>query len=187
MGTRLAALLPQFLYTYDDSSVSVDIYASSRAELPLSAGNVVLECETGLPDEGHVRIRILEAAAPFTLRLRQPRWASEDGRSGYRVVENVRAGDEFTFELPFRLRATRYTGAEELPHAERWALEYGPMLMAAMGAPGPVHVRWEPEHPERWFEPAPYGLRLRGDERHEYWRYMDIKDEPFSVYPVIER
>ena len=49
MGTRLAALLPQFLYTYDGDSISVDIYASSRAVLPLDAGEVERECTTGMP------------------------------------------------------------------------------------------------------------------------------------------
>ena len=58
-----------------------------------------------------------------------------------------------------------------------------------MGAPGPVHVSWNPEEPQKWFEPASDGLKLklRGDDRHEYWPYLEIRDEPFSVYPVVTR
>lgn len=186
MGTRLAALLPQFLYTYDGDSISVDIYASSRAVLPLDAGEVELECTTGMPEDGHVRISILRAQSPFTLRMRTPRWASADGHSGYRVIPNAKAGDVFEFELLFTLRATRYTGGEELPHAERWALERGPLLYAAMGAPNPVRVRWDTAAPGDWFTPDGDILRLRGDNCHEYRPYKDIFDEPFSVYPIVE-
>ena len=54
MGTRLAALLPQFLYTYTGDTVYADIYSQSEATLPLDAGNVTLRCETDMPGSGHV-------------------------------------------------------------------------------------------------------------------------------------
>lgn len=133
-----------------------------------------------------MRISILRAQSPFKLRMRTPRWASADGQSDYRVIPNVKAGDVFEFELPFTLRATRYTGGEELPHAERWALERGPLLYAAMGAPNPVRVRWDTAAPGDWFTPDGDILRLRGDACHEYRPYKDIFDEPFSVYPIVE-
>ena len=65
-------------------------------------------------------------------------------------------------------------------------MEYGPLLYAAMGAPSPVNVRWDPEEPEKWFTPAAGKLQLAGDTCHEYWKYCDIHDEPFSVYPVVD-
>ena len=139
LGTRLAGLLPQFLYTYNSSEVYVDIYASSVARLPLEKGDVVISCETNLPDGGDVRITVKEAAAPFKLHLRIPRWAVKDGNSHYVVHENVKAGDKFEFKLPMSFKTTLYTGGEEIPHKQRWALEYGPLLFAAMGAPSIVH------------------------------------------------
>ena len=189
MGTRLAALLPQFLYTYTGDTVYADIYSQSEATLPLDAGNVTLRCETDMPESGHVRITVVDCAAPFTLKLRHPRWAVEDGKSYYETIEGVKAGDAFELDLPFGFKTTLYTGGEEKPREERWALEYGPLLYAAMGAPGPVHVSWNPEEPQKWFEPANDGLKLklRGDDRHEYWPYLEIRDEPFSVYPVVTR
>ena len=60
------------------------------------------------------------------------------------------------------------------------------LLYAAMGAPGPVRVKWDVEKPDEWFEKNGRKLRLRGDDIHEYWAYADIHDEPFSVYPVVE-
>ena len=29
-------------------------------------------------------------------------------------------------------------------------------------------------------------LKLKGDRMHEYRAYMDIHDEPFDVYPIVE-
>ena len=186
MGTRLCALLPQFLYTYAGDTVYVDMYAASDAVLPLKSGDVTLHCETDMPDSGHVRITVTAAAAPFTLKLRHPRWSVPDGKSYYQTIEGARAGDVFEFDLPFTFRATRYTGGEEKPREQRWALEYGPLLYAAMGAPNPVRVRWNPREPEKWFVPFDKGFRVVGDDAHEYWRYLDIGDEPFSVFAVVE-
>ncbi len=187
LGTRLAGLLPQFLYTYTEDAVYVDLYASSTAELP---NGVKLEVESGLPRNGHVTVRVLESAKPFTLKLRMPRWACEDGRSYYEVHENVTAGAVFTMDFLFRLKVTHYTGGEEIKGKERYAVEYGPVLFAAMGAPNPLTVHFDPEKPEEWFESVErrgrWMLRLRGDECHEYWPYMDIHDEPFDVYPIVE-
>jgi len=183
LGTRLCGLLPQFLYAYTPEDVYVDLYASSEADLP---NGVSLVCETNLPDDGHVKITIAKADKPFRLHLRMPRWATKDGKSYYIVHENVEAGAVFEFDLPMLFRVTRYTGGERKPDEERYALEYGPLLYAAMGAPGPVHVKWNPDEPENWFVKDGRKLRLRGDNAHEYWAYADIHDEPFSVYPVVE-
>ncbi len=188
LGARLAGLLPQFLYTYNSSEVYVDIYASSIARLPLEKGDVLISCETNMPDSGEVRITVEEAAAPFKLHLRIPRWATKDRKSYYEVYENVKAGDKFEFKLPMTFKTTLYTGGEEIPHKQRWALEYGPLLFAAMGAPSIVHVHWDPHHPEEWLIPLPGDkprFAIKGDNMHEYWAYLDIHDEPFSVYPVI--
>ena len=202
LGTRLTGLLPQFLYTYTDDTVCCDLYASSEADLPLDAGTVSLSCETDLPDGGSVQIHVRDAAEDFTLKVRIPRWAAGNvtlykndepaafGAPSSYVPISVRAGDTIRFELPMGFRVTRYTGGEELPHRERWAMEYGPLLYAAMGTPNPVRVSWDPRDPAAWFERLPGDrprFALKGDNAHEYWAYADIHDEPFSVYPIVSR
>ena len=192
LGTRLTALLPQFLFTYTDTSVHCDIYAPSEAELP---NGVRLRVETNLPDDGHVKVTVLAAQAPFTLRLRIPRWAAENGESRYETHEAVRAGDVFEMDFPFRFRATKYTGGEEIPGRERWAIEYGPLLYGALGAPNPITLRFNPAEPEAWFTPVRLrregrevaALKLKGDDCHEYRAYADIDTEPFDVYPIVEK
>jgi len=191
LGTRLAGLLPQFLYTYTDDTVYIDMYASSEAQLP---NGVKLCVVSSLPEAGDVNVRVIAAEKPFTLKMRVPRWACDDGKSYYKVRHDVRAGDEFNLKFPFLYRVTKYTGGEEIVGKSRYAVEYGPMLFAAIGAPNPLTVRFDPQKPDAWFTPAPYKfsggtslkLLLKGDHRHEYRPYMDIDDEPFSVYPIVE-
>ncbi len=200
LGTRLVGLLPQFLYTTAGDTVYADIYAASEAALSLASGPVRLVQQTRMPDSGRVVIRVEEAAAPFTLKLRIPRWAASPVKilrngqpaltatPGYAALYDLRAGDEIRFTLPMSFRVTRYTGGEELVGEERYAVEYGPLLYAAMG-PSVVRTRWDPDHPEKWLRRIPGTLRFRveGANGQEYWPYVDIFDEPFSVYPAVER
>lgn len=192
LGTRLVGLLPQFLYAYTDDTVYVDMYATSEATLP---NGVSLQVTSGLPETGRATVRVTACEKPFTLKLRIPRWACADGQSYYEIHENVTAGAEFVLDFPFRFRVTRYTGGEEIPGKQRYAVEYGPMLFAAMGAPNPLTLKFDPDRPEVFFRPvrqlSPAGgsvkLLLKDDPWHEYRAYMDIHDEPFDVYPVVER
>ena len=184
LGTRLAGLLPQFVYSYAENDVYVDLFAQSRAELP---NGVTLRTETNMPEDGHVKIVIEKVEHPVKLHVRIPRWSVQDGKSYYEIHSDVKAGDVFEYDFAFSLKTTRYTGGEELVGKERWAVEYGPLLYAAMGAPNPVSVAFDPEKPEKWFTKNGKKLILKGDTRHEYWAYKNIHDEPFSVYPVVEK
>ena len=184
LGTRLAGLLPQFVYSYAENDVYVDLFAQSRAEMP---NGVTLRTETNMPEDGHVKIVIEKVEHPVKLHVRIPRWSVQDGKSYYEIHSDVKAGDVFEYDFAFSLKTTRYTGGEELVGKERWAVEYGPLLYAAMGAPNPVSVAFDPEKPEKWFTKNGKKLILKGDTRHEYWAYKNIHDEPFSVYPVVEK
>ena len=168
--------------------------------LPLAAGPVRLTMKTRMPDHGRVSLTVDEAAAPFTLRLRIPRWAARpvtvrvngtpvgEFAPGYATLENVSAGDEITFTLPMTFRMTQYTGGEEIIGKERWAMEYGPLLYAAMGA-SVVQLNWNPRRPSSQLRKIPGTLRfaIKDDPNHEYWPYIDIHDEPFSVYPAFDK
>ncbi len=186
LGTRLVGLLPQFLYTYTDDTVYCDLYASSEAELP---NGVSMRVETDMPDNGHVKVTVLKADKPFTLKLRIPRWAVSKGKSYYETHENVSAGMTFELDFTFSFKTTRYTGGEEIPDKERWAVEYGPLLYAVLGAPNPLTIRFDPAKPEEWLTPlegAKRRLALKGDNCHTYMAYADIHDEPFDVYPIVD-
>jgi len=68
-----------------------------------------------------------------------------------------------------------------------WAFEYGPLLLAA-GGRNNVTVTLDPEHPEDWLERfSKTRFRLKGSNCQEYLVYMDIEDEPLTVYPFVNR
>lgn len=192
-GTRLIGMLPQLLYTYRNNGqeVYVNLYASSEATL----GNTTIAVNTDMPYDGHVKLTVKQAAAPVTLHLRVPRWCASSvtvngvtAQPGtFLVLHNVPVGTVLEFDFPFGWRSTKYSGAEEIPNKERWALEYGPLLLAAGGRNG-VTVQMDPTKPEAWLERiARNRFKLRGSNRQEFLVYMDILDEPLTVYPVVER
>jgi hypothetical protein len=68
-------------------------------------------------------------------------------------------------------------------------MEYGPLLYGVLGAPNPLTVQMNPRKPELWLSPQPgekRTMQLKGDSIHTYMAYLDIHDEPFDVYPVVE-
>jgi hypothetical protein len=86
------------------------------------------------------------------LRIRVPGWASKDveftvngpsspdgfvaaGKPGtYVTIEREwQDGDTVSFELPMEFRTVRYTGLDQHPEHPRYALLYGPILMALVG------------------------------------------------------
>ena len=94
----------------------------------------------------------------------------------YIMHPDVKAGDSFELDLPMKFNVTRYTGGEEIPHKERYAIEYGPLLYAVLGAPNPLTVCFDPTHPEEWLEPRPgtkRTMKLKNDRIHTYMAYAD--------------
>ena len=103
----------------------------------------------------------------------------------YLVLENVEGGSEIEFVFPMSMRSTLYTGEEEIENKDRYALEYGPLLLAAMGRGG-VTLKFNTENPDESFERiADTRFKIKGDSFHEYMTSMDITDEPLTVYPVV--
>ena len=86
-----------------------------------------------------------------------------------------------------RWKSTKYSGADEIRYKERWAVEYGPLLLAA-GGRGGVTVNMDPNDPGAWLKRISQNrFKLCGCNNREYLVYMDIDDEPFVVYPIVER
>ena len=197
MGSRLAGLLPSLLYAYDADTVYVDLYAESRAVFDMQGGQARLEVHTDMPDGGSVLINV-QSETPFKLKLRIPRWAQGltdiyvngekrlSAAHGYACVA-VRNGDSLRFAFQMGFKLTEYSGGEQIINARRYALEYGPLLYAALG-PSVVHLNWDVTRPAEELTVCPGELRkiLVNRSRREYRAYSDIDDEPFSVYPVIE-
>ena len=68
------------------------------------------------------------------------------------------------------------------------ALSGWPALLLAAGGRNNVTVTLDPEHPEAWLERfSKTRFRLKGSNCQEYLVYMDIEDEPLTVYPIVNR
>ena len=107
--------------------------------------------------------------------------------------------DRLSFDLPMKLRATRYTGLSTIAGYERFAVEFGPVLLALVGAPWNTTLDSmlvtgvvQPGEPNTWLEPitsadAPMHFRLRGSvpapAAAMVWKpYYEVEDELFEVY-----
>ena len=125
---------------------------------------------------------------------------SQRPRNGERPVghicglERVWAdGDTVSFRLPLGLRTHRYEGEDKIPGAERYAVEYGPLLLACVGPleGGVPRIPHDPARPADWLKPdprRPLHFRIAGVATHYFAPYWQLSHaEPFTCYPVMTR
>ena len=148
-GTRLIGSLPEYIYSIAPDGLYVNLYEPSMIEWrPRGDAPVKVRMRTAFPQSGVVELQITTAAPQqFKLHIRVPSWAKEAvtlhvndtesarGQPGTYVTldRHWKAGDRVSFELPMGFTLTRYTGLDQVVGRERFALEYGPLLMAAVG------------------------------------------------------
>jgi DUF1680 family protein len=116
---RFLGALPEYLYSYDESGLFVNLYSSSTTNAILKDGRKIdLRVETDYPFEGDITVRFEgDKATLFNLRLRIPRWcgkasaswpgqakkAVESGK--YLAIERTwRKGDTVTLQLDMAVR-----------------------------------------------------------------------------------
>jgi uncharacterized protein len=211
LGTRLLGSLPEFLYSLAPDGLYVNIYSSSAIEWTQAGNPVQVEMVTGQPLEGAVQIKVClpspqSREQEFTMHLRIPGWTSmavpvalngdpiETGLPGsYCAIRRAwQNGDTLSFTLPRRLRLTKYTGADIVRGFDRYAIEYGPLLLGLVGSldMGGKYIRiaQKPEDVESWLEPVPgkaAHFTIAGKPGYEYMPYHEIQDQIFTCYPVI--
>ena len=208
-GTRVLASLPEFLYSIAPDGLLVNMYAASEIAWRHEGVRVDVRTETGMPFDGAVAVRVdPEAPVSFALKLRIPGWAAgpvrvelQDGElrdcePGTQCVLNRlwRGGDVVSLRLPMALRATRYTGAEQAEGFERYAFEYGPVLLTATDGQSVNNKRritldGDPEHPEEWLRPMGKDLTfaVEGNPDRVFVPYFGISDQEFTCYPLFTR
>lgn len=113
--SRTLASLASTVATSGDGGIQVHQFMPALISTELDGQAVELKVATGYPDDGTVRITVLQAPLDgFGLALRVPLWAEgavlNDGSGsrpvtpGYAVMEAVKAGDEVTLTLPMPAR-----------------------------------------------------------------------------------
>lgn len=219
-GTRQLGNIPGYVFTrLADGTVAVDMFTSATAVV----GSAVVTMRTDFPYSNNVTIYVREllpvakADVSVSLSVRAPRWATADvtvlsstgqklassGPATFLPAIDVSAGSQIEFTLPMGLRSTLYTGYDQASgRLKRYAVEYGPILLAAVGEinkdVGVVVVTLppgaDPLYPESWLvRDAAAGatamvFRVVGAESNSpyFQAYHELDNEFFDVYAVLE-
>ncbi len=153
-GTRMIGSLPEYIYSIAPDGLYVDLFAASEIIWQQDQKTLKLQMTTRFPFDNQVVLRFsLAAATASKIHVRVPAWvalpmpilindhlAATGVPGSYVTLERTwKDGDTITFTLPAELHLTKYTGAEATAENPRYALQYGPILLAAVGtgADGP--------------------------------------------------
>jgi DUF1680 family protein len=205
-GTRLLGAMPEFIYSIAADGLYVNLFAASHIEWRCGGQTVKLAMATGFPYRPEVELH-LSTSRPVRarIRVRVPSWAASRmpirvngatvaaGSAGsYTTLDRTwKEGDTISFALPMDFRLTAYTGQERTVGQERFALEYGPILLALVGEvdeKGGARIPITEADLPRFLQPKPgqpLHFSIGGDDRHEYMPYWEVADQPFTCYPVM--
>jgi DUF1680 family protein len=204
-GTRILGTLPEYIYSVAPDGLYVNLYEPSSIQAEVKGAPVALTLESAFPFKPQVSVTVnTRSREKWKLRIRTPSWAAgkmpisvngkafASGTPG-RYAELSRrweAGDVITFTLPMDFRMTRYEGANQVAGAERYAVEYGPVLLAAVGSEKtPARVKLAPGRPRDCLKPAASGaltFDVSGDSVR-FVPYLQItNNQAFTVFPVVD-
>ena len=206
-GTRLFGSLPEYIFSIAKDGLYVNLFEPSSIRCAVAGQKVALDMNSKFPFEPDVTLKVT-VAKPLAMkvRIRVPAWATAEmpitvngrraatGKPGtYAVLDRKWAdGDTVTFTLPTGCRATRYTGADQIQGHNRYALEYGPLLLAAVGPlDGTLGMRiaQSPGSPRDWLQPKPgqpLHFTVKGQPECEFMPCWDIGARTFTCYPVFD-
>ena len=150
------------------------------------------------PDHGRADV-YLDGELSMKLRIRIPGWASSPvavqingesvlrGEPGtYVTLDRVwQDGDRITFELPMKFRTEKYRGLDQHPEHDRYALLYGPLLMALVGEDDlEVEADELPSHLIP-IDGKPLHFSVAGQEGVYFKPYWQIDQEVFTCFPTL--
>jgi DUF1680 family protein len=203
-GTRMIGALPEFIYSIASDGVYVDLFAPSTIRFTTLVGKMSLKMVTLFPYDNKVQL-FVNVDKPFNskIRIRIPSWAAHDmsltvngkqvvtGKPGTYATLNRQweTGDIISFTLPMDFKMTKYTGEECDPKHERYALEYGPILMAYVSMDGQKENLTLPINAEKLIKSLrkvpgkSLHFTIDGKKGFEYMPYLEVQDEPFTCFP----
>jgi DUF1680 family protein len=197
-GTRILGSLPEYIYSIARDGLYVDMYAPSSIEWEIRGKRVGLTQQTAFPYSSSVGLTV-SAASPvkMKLRIRIPSWVAEDvvitvdgkkAATGHpcsyvTLSRNWRGGERIDFTLPMRLKFTKYAGLDTVAGYDRYAAEYGPVLLAAVmkNTEAGREIDFDRLTPD---PSRPLFFNVEGDSTYCFMPYWQISDELFTVYPL---
>jgi len=206
-GTRLLGSLPEYIFSTAPDGLYVNLFEPSTIQwaqagvqmkavmsgnFPMSP-DVTIEITSPQPAQAKVRVRVPAWAAGL-MKINVNKEAAVSGKPGSYVTldRTWSTGDTVHFTLPMELRLTRYVGLDKIEGHERFALEYGPVLLALIGSGSavlkvPGGHRHEDilsrikQDPDRLLH-----FTIEGHPEFTYIPYWKVVTEPFTCYPVID-
>jgi DUF1680 family protein len=206
-GTRLLGSIPEYIYSLSPDGIYVNLFAPSTIEWSQSGKEMRLSQSTDFPWSPDVKLRFVSASsAPSKIRVRVPAWSAKQmpiavngevivsGEPGTYVTLDRTwwDGDTISFTLPMELKLTRYTGLDKIEGHERYALEYGPVLLALRGSDSAeLKVRNGQQHVDilkqlKADSDRPLHFDIEGHPEYTYIPYFKVVNEPFTCYPVVD-
>ncbi len=205
-GTRLLGSLPEHIYSIAPDGLYVHLYEPSTIRWQQGGHPLELTVTTRFPFETGVHCTMkTDAPTLANLRIRVPSWAAGEmnvsvngkpagaGKLGTYLPINRqwKNGDTIEFTLPAAIQVKRYAGADQIAGKTKYSVEYGPILLAAVGsstvefAIDPGH---EAEHLANHLEPidgSPLHFTVRGNPGQKLMPYWQVADEDFTCYPGV--
>jgi hypothetical protein len=154
-GTRALGSLPEYIYTIASDGLYINLYEPSAIDWKVKGQTVNLKLEGGFPFNPAIDVTVTTSSPlDMKLRIRTPSWATNEmdilingrksavGRPGTYVSlsRKWQNGDRIQFTLPMGLKATAYNGFDTIPYCNRYAVEYGPILLALTGKKEAPHI-----------------------------------------------
>jgi uncharacterized protein len=100
-------------------------------------------------------------------------------------------GDTIEFTLPTSLRVKRYSGEDQIAGKQRYSVEYGPILLAAVGSPNIDLIVEKGKGAESLADylqaelESPLHLNVRGNPGQKFIPYWQISSQEFTCFPSI--
>ena len=205
-GTRLLGSLPEHIYSLAADGLYIHLYEPSTIRWQQNGADVALTVATRFPFDTAVTATF-QTASPVraSIRVRVPVWsagrvelrvngkpAASGAPSSYVTLDRVWSdGDRIEFTLAPTLLVRRYTGADQLPGRTRVSVEYGPILLAAVGG-AKVDLQLEPgAAPESLagllesVPGSPLHFNVRGNPGARLMPYWQVESEEFTCYPAV--
>jgi DUF1680 family protein len=206
-GTRLIGSLPEHIYSLASDGLYVNLFEPSSIHWTEGGASLRVKMVTRFPFDSEVRLQF-SAARPTQakIRIRVPSWTTQEmavyvngkpaatGKpASYVVLDAAWAdGDVATFTLPAALGVEQYTGVDQIPDHARFAVSFGPILLAAVGAPE-IRLRLENvKHPEdllKHIKPKPgqpLHFLVENNPGVEFMPYWQVDNEPFNCFPAVD-
>ncbi len=206
-GTRLIGSVPEHIYSLASDGLYVNLFEPSTIHWTEGGASLRIKMATRFPFEREVQLHCSTAhPTQARIRVRVPSWATHEmavdvngkaagsGKPGsYVTVDRAWAdGDIASFTLPAALVASLYTGVDQIPTHERYTVSYGPILLAAVGAPEIIlrlsKVR-KPEDLLKHLQPKPgqpLHYQVANNPGIEFMPYWQVDKEPFNCFPAVD-